>query len=282
MNKMCLSILSFSLLLITSLLYSEPMVMDLNDGVTQSDRFTISVSQPPVSVTHADPSSKSEDPAQLLQTRQQMQQNDLVASNLDPSIKLLNRIDLLVSEIKSLRGQLETQQHRLVVLEKKVMQQSDASTLMRSTTQTGLSFPKYFKQHQTSTTTGPEDEKNYLIAYDYVRRKEFSEAITAFERFVKNTSNSPYLANAHYWLGELYLSKGNHQEALVAFDNVIQNFPKSHKVADATLKKGFIFYDRGQWEKAREQLQTVTRTYPDTTLSRLAASKLEEISHREH
>lgn len=206
-----------------------------------------------------------------------------MGSQGNSSIFLLNRLEELEKEIQSLNGQVEVQNHKIASLEAKVKAgggsvQADASAAPK----TALKFPTYFKQgSQAKNNAGVSDEKSYLQAYELIKRKEFPKAITALKGFIQSYPKSSYLANAYYWLGELYLAQGALNESLTSFDTVVRNFPMSNKAAGAMLKKGFVFFEKGDITQARTQLNEVRTKYPDTSLSRLASAKLHELDSKQ-
>ena len=53
----------------------------------------------------------------------------------------------------------------------------------------------------------PGEASAYRAAYALVQGRQFDEAIPAFQQFLQRFPGGLYAANAHYWLGELYLVK---------------------------------------------------------------------------
>ena len=62
----------------------------------------------------------------------------------------------------------------------------------------------------------------------------------------------------------------------------MDRFPDSPKVPDALLKVGYTYYETKQWDLAREALTQVQEKYPDTTLARLAESRLRSMRMEGH
>lgn len=124
--------------------------------------------------------------------------------------------------------------------------------------------------------TNPADEQiSYLAAYDLVKNKRFDEALTAMQAFATHYPQGGYTANAHYWLGELYMVKNNYPKAIEHFEIVLQQFPSSSKAAASTLKIGYALAAAGKTDDARMRLQQVLKNYPDTPTAQLATKKLE-------
>ncbi|GAB4391504.1 MAG: hypothetical protein Tsb005_01600 [Gammaproteobacteria bacterium] len=121
------------------------------------------------------------------------------------------------------------------------------------------------------------EQARYTAAFALIKQKQFVAAMNAMKNFIRDYPQSQYSANAHYWLGELYLAQQQKQLAANEFNIVIQQFPLSSKVADAHLKLGFLYADNQQIQQARQQLQLVQQQFPDTVSARLATAKLSQL-----
>jgi tol-pal system protein YbgF len=122
-----------------------------------------------------------------------------------------------------------------------------------------------------------QEQDAYLIGYNNIKNHEYNKAIIAMQNYLQNFPKGQYAANAHYWLGELYLINNDSKKAIVEFQTVINEYPNDPKIADAKLKIGFIYYDNGQTAQAKQQLLAVKKEYPGTTVAQLAASRLRDI-----
>ena len=116
-----------------------------------------------------------------------------------------------------------------------------------------------------------------MAAYDLVKQKHFPQATQAMQQFLSKYPHGGYSANAHYWLGELFLANKDYANAVTHFDTVIQNFKTSSKFAPSRLKLGYTLAESGRIAEAKEQLLAVVNQYPDTTTARLAHIKLEKL-----
>jgi len=67
--------------------------------------------------------------------------------------------------------------------------------------------------------------------------------------------DSPYLANVHYWLGEIYLLQGQDEQARQSFALVVEQYPNHAKALDANFKLGKLYNELGDKKRARELLQ---------------------------
>ena len=74
----------------------------------------------------------------------------------------------------------------------------------------------------------------------------------------------------------------NYDIALEAFQALLRDYPDSPKVPDGLLKIGYTHYEMKQWDQARAALVQVKEQYPDTTLARLADSRLRSMKLEGH
>ncbi|KTC76024.1 outer membrane protein [Legionella birminghamensis] len=130
-----------------------------------------------------------------------------------------------------------------------------------------------------SAKNNPADEQlSYLAAYELVKSRHFDDALASMTTFVTQYPHGGYTANAHYWLGELYMVKKNYNEAINHFEVVLKQFPSSSKAAACTLKIGYAQAASGKEIEAKQSLQQVLKNYPDTPTAQLALAKLHSLS----
>ena len=104
-----------------------------------------------------------------------------------------------------------------------------------------------------------------------------TNAAIALYQFLNKYPHGGYSANAHYWLGELYLEKKDYASAISQFETVLQTFKSSSKLASSRLKLGYALAESGQIGEAKKHLLAVIKQYPDTSVARLAHIKLESM-----
>lgn len=221
---------------------------------------------------------------------------------------LLDRLKGMQQEIQELRGQLEIQAHELKLLQQqqlafykdldKRLSHADSHSLKINAPPLAINEQTAIKAHTSSSPTNvalapttafvtppspnrtnPADEQiSYLAAYDLVKTKRFNEALIAMQNFVLTYPKGGYTANAHYWLGELYMVQKNYPEAIEHFDIVLKQFPNSSKSAASSLKIGYALAASGKKNEAKQRLEQVLRNYPDTPTAQLAMTKLKTLN----
>lgn len=203
----------------------------------------------------------------------------------DPG-SLFNRVQSLQQELNELRGQLEIQTHALQNLKQQQLDfYKDLDTRVRENTTTASDT--HAQNTQEAPTSLPEstaprgnpanEQIRYLAAYELVKNNEFDKAIMAMKSFIEQYPRGGYTANAHYWLGELYMTQKAYPDAIQQFKTVLNLFPSSSKLSASSLKLGYALAASGDVSSARERLKSVIRDYPNTQAAKLAASKLETL-----
>lgn len=101
------------------------------------------------------------------------------------------------------------------------------------------------------------DREQYEAAYDLLRRRRMDESAQAFQTYVNDYPQGRFVANAHYWLGEIYLLQNRLDDAEQAFSTVKDNFSGDQKAEDAAYKLGRVYHLKGEDTKARAVLESV-------------------------
>ncbi|MBG6247588.1 MULTISPECIES: cell division protein CpoB [Symbiopectobacterium] len=188
-------------------------------------------------------------------------------------------------DIDSLRGQIQENQNQLnqvVERQKQIYQQMD-SMGSSSSTPSVSSAPATDTGASTSSpaingagaaaapaSTGDANSDYSAAAALVLEKKQYDQAIAAFQAFVKKYPDSTYQQNANYWLGQLNYNKGKKDDAAYYFANVVKNYPKSPKSSEALLKVGVIMQEKGQTDKAKAVYQQVIKQYPNTESAKQA------------
>ncbi|MBU9819794.1 cell division protein CpoB [Rahnella sp. Lac-M11] len=127
---------------------------------------------------------------------------------------------------------------------------------------------------QAPASTGDVNSDYNAAVSLALEKKQYDEAIAAFQSFVKKYPDSTYQPNANYWLGQLYYNKGKKDDAAYYFAVVVKNYPKSPKSSDAMFKVGVIMQEKGQADKAKAVYAQVIKQYPNTDAAKQAQKRL--------
>ncbi|MHA3054482.1 tetratricopeptide repeat protein [Acinetobacter sp. ANC 4633] len=190
------------------------------------------------------------------------------SSNIPTNVnwELMQRVDQLENQVRSLRGIIEEQQHaidqqrkdldnhyndldqRLQLLQQKVdgddgsAASDTASSEAASSNSETVTSTTPSPSTATSTSTGappakkPLNEKDaYTLALDAYKQGGAKQAIKPMQDFIKKYPNSIYIGNAHFWLAEFYLAiePANYTEAKKNYEVVYKQYPQSAKASRA-------------------------------------------------
>jgi tol-pal system protein YbgF len=149
----------------------------------------------------------------------------------------------------------------------------NASAAAADTHTSAVSKPK----NRVSTDTASlKEQQSYQTAIDLLPDKKYAESATKLRSYIHNYPNGVYIANAHYWLGEIYFLQKSFPGALVEFKIVVDKYATSKKVGDALLKVALIHESQGKHEQAVNEFKQVKKRFPNTSAAQLAAQQLQQ------
>lgn len=196
---------------------------------------------------------------------------------------LFLQVQQLQQEVMRLNGQVEEQANELrklkdqsleryVDLDKRlsaVMAGGAAATATTATAATASAPPPAAGISLGGGTELPGESEAYKAAYGLVRSQQFEAAVDAFRQFLRNYPDGKYAANAHYWLGELYLvaQPRDLEASRQAFSLLLSQYPDNAKAPDAMYKLGKVHFEKGNREKSREYMEQVVSDYGNTNSS---------------
>ncbi len=118
-----------------------------------------------------------------------------------------------------------------------------------------------------------KEQQAYQTAIDLLPEKKH-ESENKLREYIKQYPKGTYVANAHYWLGDINFIQKNFDAAEEEFKVVIDKHAKSKRVADAMLKLALVHQNQGREAQAKEELQKVIKRYPGTSAAQLAKQQL--------
>lgn len=88
-----------------------------------------------------------------------------------------------------------------------------------------------------------------------LKGRDIEGAAIALKLHLEKYPTSAYTANAHYWLGEIYLLQRHDELARQSFTTIVEQHPNHPKVMDSNFKLGKIYFQLGQNNLARGFLE---------------------------
>ena len=122
-----------------------------------------------------------------------------------------------------------------------------------------------------------EIRSEYQKAFDLIKSGEYFAAEETLSIFIGLYSDTEFIDDAIYWLGESFYSQKKYNKALKEFEKITKHHPNSEKLVEAILKTGFTQFELQDIEKSIKTLNQLIKSYPDSSASRLAKDKLNSI-----
>lgn len=224
-----------------------------------------------------------------------------------PSVlwQLTEQVQQLQEEVRRLRGNNENQEQRLDTLEKELqsrfidfdqrleqLQEQLRSKLSNpetnsdelepatpnqsdSTKSTASMIPPPPISAATSSSTAKNppptasaaEQRAYIAAYDAYKAGGTQKAIVAMEQFMRDYPNSVYIPNAHYWLGEFFitLTPPNLANAQKEFNVVMETYPRSARAAAAVYRLASIAEVEKRNSEATRLMNILLNDYAGST-----------------
>lgn len=205
------------------------------------------------------------------------------------------RVNALQNQVQELTGKLEEQEYKLSALEAR--HEQEILGLKNLTNQLGDTGNKSSEQlekrieaddtivskfefsPEPAAPTRTEGEM-YQGAYKALQAKNYGLAKSEFLKLIEAHPKGQFSANAHYWLGEIYLIQDDYEQAEKSFKTVSDNFSTHAKAGDALLKLGFVAMQQEQWQAAKGYFEQVRVKFPNTVAARLAENRLQQLKNQ--
>jgi tol-pal system protein YbgF len=211
---------------------------------------------------------------------------------------VFDKLEALQQENSELRGALELQEHEIKKLHDRQKQlYSDVDHRLNNNVKSAnkdtnasieQNLSKIEKIETNDVAKAISENSVYKNAYDLIENKHYTQAEIAFKDFLWQYPDSKYAANAHYWLGEIYLAEWQKnkdsqlliEQAAASFKVVTDKYNQHHKAVDAMFKLGVLEAEQGNWQAAKQYLENLKLKYPESSRVRMAEAKLQELKQR--
>lgn len=136
------------------------------------------------------------------------------------------------------------------------------------------------------TTSVQSAKKDYDKGYALYLKKNYSEAIEAFNVMLRKFAHDDYADNALFWLGMSYWQMNDRSAASRYFREILTKYNhgppnRGFKTADAIFMLGKIAKEQKQQEKALFYFKTIRNKFPGTIPAQMALSEAPELEQIE-
>jgi tol-pal system protein YbgF len=188
---------------------------------------------------------------------------------------LLQQLESLQTEVRSLRGQLEVQTNeieRLKARQRDLL--ADIDRRVSELERRGPAGAPVVSAAPAAPVIALQEQKDYDTAFSLMKQGQYDRAAKGFRDFLANYPQSTLGDNARYWLGEAYYVKRDFRKALAEFTRLMSDQPGNPKAPDVMLKIGYSHYELGEWARARDNLNQVITRYPGQPAAKSAEQRL--------
>ena len=192
------------------------------------------------------------------------------------------QLDVMQNEVNELRGAIEMQNYQLEkVLERQrelyLEMDQRIATVKAQPLKSTVANDDILASPEVAPLSANENEAYEKAVNLILKDRLYDQAIPEFRAFLQNFSESSYVPNAHYWLGQLLFNKQDWAGAGEQFQSLISNYPDSSKRADATLKLGITEMERSNVARAKQLWEQVIDEFFDSSSAKLAVKRLKDL-----
>lgn len=209
--------------------------------------------------------------------RVEQQVNNLVQMNMPQQIAELQQ------QVQQLSGQLQELAHQ----QDRVSQQQQRVEALPAVPQASetppnpaiLTAAKAPPSEAAPSSVPPQtDAAAYEQAFSLLSNKQYDQSAVAFKDYLRKHPDGQFVANAHYWLGDIYVQQKKLTQAELELNLVVAQYSTSGKVPDAQLKLAILHAQQGNTPQARAELQAIMTRFPGSSAAQLASIQLQQLN----
>jgi tol-pal system protein YbgF len=190
-------------------------------------------------------------------------------SDKKASLDLLNQHEQTMQEIARLRGQVEVLANEMANAQKNQKDYyADLDARIRKLE------PRQETIDGQTAEVQPGEKTTYDAAMDKFKAGDYKTAAVTLQDFVKRYPDSPFAANAQYWLGNAYYALRDYKNAIAAQEVVASTYASSPKAPDAMLNIASSYTELKDKKNAKKALQQLVTKFPDSSAAATAKDRL--------
>lgn len=188
-------------------------------------------------------------------------------------------ITRLESELRELRGEVETLRHNQESREKRARDLYQDLDRRLSKVENESRPAKLSLEPKISDVppvpASQEEEAAYVRSFDLLKNGSFDEAIAGFQAQLAQWPQGRFAVNALYWTGEAQAAKRDFEGARGTFQALLERFPAADKAPDARFKLGVAEWELKHADAAKAAWQKVIADHPQSNAAGLARQRLD-------
>ncbi len=127
-------------------------------------------------------------------------------------------------------------------------------------------FQEALKRVGAATSPETVDKLHYGLAWAYLKDGEFKEAISQFQKIVKQSEDKMVKVAALCQIGDAYQDAGNYEKAVETYDRIIKEYPDSFYSDYVQYQLGLTFLKFSRYDAAIMAFEAHRRRFPQSKL----------------
>ena len=190
-------------------------------------------------------------------------------SDKTSTLDLIGQHEQTMQEIAKLRGQIEVLVNDLANAQKRQKDfYVDLDARLRKLE------PRKVSIDGQEAAVEPGEQGTYDAALALFKTGDYQGAASALDAFVKRYPQSPYAANAQYWLGNAHYAMRDCKNAIAAQQVLVKTYADSPKAPDALLSIATCYTELKDKVNTKKTLESLVAKYPDSSAAQSARERL--------
>lgn len=224
----------------------------------------------------------------LENTRQQLNQvNEQASARMaqieaklsnDKLLDMVSQLDALKAQVAKLSGEVEVLNYTLQNTQKR---QNDlyADLDGRLSKLEGTGSPSSAAPASASQPAGASAQASPELdkALNLLRQRDFSNAITALDQYIKQNPGDPQVADASFWLGVAHTAMKHYDAAIQIHRRFVDQFPNNVHAPDALRNIATCQLELSQNDEAKTTLKRLVKLYPKSAAAAKAKVMLKKL-----
>lgn len=173
------------------------------------------------------------------------------------------------ADVRQLSERLSVIEQRLNDTESRISRLSGRSMLSENT-------PRAARDEQQQATRGPGPREMYDLAYKDFTSSNYQLAIEGFSDFVQSNPDAPLAPQAYLYMGNSYQALNKYEEAISSYRSIVDRYPDSQLHPDALFKIGDSLIKLGDTSRGETYFQGVIQKFPESNAAELARARLNQ------
>ena len=124
---------------------------------------------------------------------------------------------------------------------------------------------------------GMNPESTYTNAFRDYTSGSYDLAMQEFTDYLKYFPNTQFAPNAQYYIGDIYSKRKDYENAIQAFDAVLEHYSENSKTAAAHYKKGEALLALGRRDAAAREFRDIVAHFSDSEVAPRAKAQLRDL-----